>query len=228
MRERPYYEAYDERYKQVHSQSLQWFSDSPSPIVCEVISEFQLPQTAKMLEIGCGEGRDAFHLLSQGYDLLATDVSAQAIAFCRKKKPAYQARFRTLNCLTETLSQPFDFIYAVAVIHMLVPDEDRSGFYRFIARHLKPDGIALIGSMGDGSFERSSDIAAAFTLSERMHEGSGKTMHLAGTSCRVVSSATFVQEIESNGLTIVKQGITSVEPDFPVMMYAVVKNSQEK
>ena len=106
---------------------------------------------------------------------------------------------------------------------MLVPDEDRNGFYRFIHAHLKPGGLALIGTMGDGSLERRSDISTAFDLQERIHEASGRAVKIAGTSCRIVNFITFERELSENGFVPVKTGITSVEPDFPQMMYAVVK-----
>lgn len=218
-----YYKAYDDRYRQVHGESLQWSSSEPSPIVSEVIAEFQLAPTCKFLEIGCGEGRDAGFLLSQGYDVLATDVSTEAVAFCQTAFHPYAKQFQVLDCITETPGRSFDFIYAIAVVHMLVVDEDRNRFYQFIHNHLNPYGIALIGTMGDGSFERQSDISTAFDLQERVHGGSGKLLRIAGTSCRMVSFSTFTNELEKNGLTILKQGITSVEPDFPQMMYAVVK-----
>ena len=222
-KDRAYYEAYDDRYKQVHEEALQWFSEEPSPIVAEIISAFGLELTDKILEIGCGEGRDAEYLLANGYDVLATDVSGEAVAFCKTKFPDHRDQFAILNCVTDKLEQRFSFIYAVAVLHMLVLDEDRDGFYRFIAEHLNPDGISLIGTMGDGSFELQSDISTAFDLHERTHGESGKTLKIAGTSCRVVNFSTFEQELTRNGLAIVKQGVTAVEPDFPQMMYAVVK-----
>jgi len=224
---RHYYEAYDDRYKQVHGKSLQWFSEEPSPIVSEIISEFSHVASGKMLEIGCGEGRDAGFLLAQGYQLLATDVSPEAVSFCQKRYSDYAEQFRILNCITDSLDEQYDFIYAVAVIHMLVLDEDRDGFYCFIREHLKNDGVALIGTMGDGTIERQSDISTAFDLQERIHDVSGKTMKIAGTSCRMVTFATFEEEIERNGLSIEKKGITAVEPDFPQMMYAVVKLRRE-
>ena len=226
-RDRAYYEAYDDRYKQVHGEALQWFSGEPSPIVAEIISEFGLAPTARMLEIGCGEGRDAGYLLAKGYDVLATDVSEEAVAFCKNKFPDHRDQFAVLNCVTDRMKQRFAFIYAVAVLHMLVLDEDRDGFYQFIAQHLKPDGIALIGTMGDGSFELQSDISTAFDLQERTHGESGKTLKIAGTSCRVVNFSAFKRELARNGLAIIKQGVTAVEPDFPQMMYAVVRKTGE-
>lgn len=225
--ERKYYEAYDDRYRQVHNESLQWFSDERSEIVMEVISEFQLQKSMKMLEIGCGEGRDAKFLMEQGYNLLATDVSEEAVSYCKKRYPWGAEHFQKLDCIKDKLDENFDFIYAVAVIHMLVLDEDRNAFYQFIKEHLKDSGIALICTMGDGEFERKSDINTAFELQKRIHEESGRTLMLAGTSCRMVNFESFERELKSNGLEIVKQGTTKIENVFSHMMYAIVRKEEK-
>lgn len=217
-----YYKAYEQRYQQVHARNLQWSSPIPSPIVSQVMEEFRINTESRILEIGCGEGRDAAALLERGHRLLATDVSPEAIFWCRSHFPAYVGAFQVLDCLTDDPKEQFDYIYAVAVVHMLVRDEDRDGFYRFLRRHLKPGGIALICSMGDGTMERSTDIRTAFDLQQRTHGQSGQTMNLAATSCRMVTFPRFHEEIERNGLKILKTGLTAVEPDFPVMMYAVI------
>ncbi len=217
-----YYKAYEQRYRQVHERDLQWSSDTPSPIVSQIMDEFNLPTDGRILEIGCGEGRDASFLLNRGCDLLATDVSPESISWCRKRMPDHADSFQVLDCLRDNLNERFDYIYAVAVVHMLVPDPDRDGFCQFLRRHLKPDGIGLICSMGDGTMERSTDIRTAFDLQQRTHGQTGETLKIAATSCRMVSFPTFQEELERNGLRILKTGLTSAEPDFPVMMYAVV------
>lgn len=220
---RNYYEAYDDRYRQIHGENLRWFMEEPSAIVGEVIEAFGISRSAKILEIGCGEGRDAKFLLDQGFDLLATDISHEAILYCKVNVPQFADRFQVLDCIKNRLETKFDFLYAVAVVHMLVLDEDRAAFYRSIYEHLKEEGIALICTMGDGEFERASNIAAAFELQERTHEQSGKTVHIAGTSYRAVSFETFDRELCENGFDILKQGITDMKPDYWKMMYAVVK-----
>lgn len=221
-----YYEAYDERYKQVHEQGLQWASDTPSPIVIDTIQACALPTTAAILEIGCGEGRDAYSLLSQGFDVLATDVSTEAVRYCRQMFPAFSTHFQVMDCVRDKLDAKFDFIYAIAVVHMLVADDDRNAFYRFVRDHLHDNGVALIGTMGDGQLERQTDIQAAFALTERVHGSTGQTLRIATTSCRMVGFATLKEELTRNGLEIDKQGITAVEPDFPQMMFALVKRKQ--
>ena len=220
---RRYFEAYDDRYRQVHKENLQWFADTPSPIVREVISTYDLK--GRILELGCGEGRDAAYLLEHGFDILATDISEEAIRFCRIKWPEYASHFQILDCICGKVEEEFYFIYAIAVVHMLVRQEDRDAFYCFIREHLKKEGYALICSMGDGKLERCSDISTAFDLQERLHEESGKRLFLAGTSCRCVSSDTFALELQKNGLIIVEQGITNVDPDYGKMVYAVVKRA---
>ena len=219
-----YYEAYDDRYKQIHEQNLQWSSETPSKIVAETIQSALLSTNSKILEIGCGEGRDAYPLLAEGFDVLATDISPEAVSYCKKKFPDFVQHFQVVDCVTEKLDKRFDFIYAIAVIHMLVADNDRNAFYRFIREHLSANGIALICTMGNGSFERQTDIHAAFDIMERVHGETGKTVQIANTSCRIVSFSTFEKELAHNGLEIIKQGITAVEPDFPQMMFAVVKS----
>lgn len=154
MKSKKYYEAYDDRYKQVHERSLQWFSNNNSKIVVETIQNYSILKSMKILEIGCGEGRDALYLLNNGYNVLATDISPAAIDYCKQKCLCKQQSFHVLNCLTERIEESYDFIYAISVLHMLVLDDDRSAFYRFIFDQLKATGIALFCTIGNGEEEK--------------------------------------------------------------------------
>ena len=139
--------------------------------------------------------------------------------------PLYKAHFGILDCLNDKHQNKYDFIYSVAVIHMLVLEEDRNLFFRFINEHLTKDGIALICTMGDGMTEMQSDINDAFKLYEREHK-SGKIV-VARTSCRMVSFETFESEIKSNNLIVIEKGITSALPDFNSLMFAVVRKKDQ-
>ncbi len=223
MSERKYYEAYDDRYRQVHRKGAQWASNVPTDIVGRILDHYGIGKDAHILELGCGEGRDAAYLLSRGYDVTATDLSPEAVRYCRENNQDYSGNFQVLDCVAGQLDEKFDFIYAVAVIHMLVEDADRAAFYRFIRNHLKQNGIALVCTMGDGRTELASDISAAFELLPRTHGQSGEKMLIAGTSCRIVCWETFLKEIRESGLTVVECDMTEAPPDFSVMMYVVLK-----
>ena len=224
--DRKYYEAYEERYKTIHEMGFPWSGDEITPIVLQMLDKYDIDPADPVLEIGCGEGRDARAVLHAGYNLTATDISPEAISYCKNRMGEFAAHFHVLDCLSERLEQRYRFIYAIAVIHMLVVDADRDGFYQFIRNQLAQDGLALICTMGDGTMQMQSDITQAFTLQERNHE-SGKVM-VAGTSCRMVTFPTFEEEIARNGLQIVEKGLTEAMPHFNVLMYAVVRRKQEQ
>ena len=221
-----YYEAYDRRYREAHSLGLAWADQTATPIVREVIQRYGLGRGARMLELGCGEGRDAVALLRAGYDLLATDVSPEAIAWCRAALPECAARFRVLDCLRDELPERFDFLYAVAVLHMLVEDADRAAFCRFAARHLAPAGLGLICVMGDGVREFRTDPARAFDPVERQHPAG--PLRVAATSCRVVGFGAFEAELRAAGLRLLETGLTASPPEFDSLMYAVVAAEGEQ
>lgn len=220
-----YYEAYDDRYIQVHEKKLQWASDVPSAIVAQTMERYGIERDTPILELGCGEGRDASFLLNRGYRVTATDISPEAVRYCRERWPEYGENFRVLDCIGGELEGKFDFIYGIAVVHMLVEDPDRAAFYRFIREHLTDNGIALVCTMGDGTMEMCSDISTAFDLQQRTHGQSGEKLMLAGTSCRMVRWDVFLREIEESGMTLVEKGLTGAEPDFDVMMYGVMRKS---
>ena len=216
-----YYEAYDERYKAIHQKGFSWAGDVATPMVLEVMRRFDLPKEARILEIGCGEGRDARAVLDEGYNLIATDISPEAISYCQSRFPKYADRFQILDCLNGDCNSTFDMIYAVAVLHMLVEDEDRKRFYSFIREHLSDNGIAIVCSMGDGESEFSTRAEDAFEIRERNHFSG--PVQVASTSCRMVGFRKFEEEISEAGLTVVEKGLTSAMPDFDSLLYAVIR-----
>lgn len=139
---REYYKAYEDRYKTIHQKGASWFSNTPTPIVMELLEKYGISLSSPILEIGCGEGRDAKALLEKGYCLKATDVSPEAISYCKAAFPEHISNFQTLDCLKDHHPFSYTFIYSVAVIHMLVPSKDRTDFYQFIYQHLTENGLS--------------------------------------------------------------------------------------
>ena len=74
-----YDDACDKRYQIIHKKGYSWSSDTPTPVVLNTLQKYSVSKDSFILEIGCGEGRDAFPLLENGYDVLATDISSEAI-----------------------------------------------------------------------------------------------------------------------------------------------------
>lgn len=65
-----YYKAYDKRYKQVYENGMLWTSNENTKDVMDVIEKYHISNKSKILDLGCGEGRDAIYLLNNGYNVL--------------------------------------------------------------------------------------------------------------------------------------------------------------
>lgn len=219
-----YYKAYDARYRAIHRKNAAWAAETPTPIVLEMLETLQIPREAPILEIGCGEGRDSAAVLKAGYALLAGDVSPEAIRFCREKNPGYADCFRVMDACTDHLPERFAFIYATAVLHMLVVDGDRRAFFQFIREHLSEKGKALILTMGDGEQEFATDVTTAFDWQLRTNNAAGIPVTVPNTSCRMVSFATLREELQE--FTILSSGITQSLPDFNSLMYVLIEKKQ--
>lgn len=78
MKKRPYYEAYDKRYRIAHEKGICWLGEEPSAIVLQALERWAVPRESSILELGCGEGRDAFyrfvaaHLTEGGVGLICS------------------------------------------------------------------------------------------------------------------------------------------------------------
>ena len=218
-----YYKAYEKRYQQVYKHHYLWSSTEPTREVMETIINEKIPTNAKILEVGCGEGRDAICLLNKNYNVLAIDYSITAIEKCRElANYQYNNNFKQFDIIKDTLKDKFDFIYSIAVVHMFVNKEHRDKFYSFIYNHLKPHGIALIVSMGDGIKEYKSDINKSFEDTERAIINNNKKINIATTSCNIVSWRTFEQELYNNGLTIKRKWLSKQIPEFNSAMCVII------
>jgi len=84
-----------------------------------------LESGGRLLELGCGSGRDAAFMVSQGFNVLATDGSASMVEQAKLHHPELSAHVVHLK-LPDGLSNAlgiFDGIYAVAVLMHLSVQE---------------------------------------------------------------------------------------------------------
>ena len=218
-----YYELYEKRYKQSHQVLGKAWSEETPDIIFEVLIEKYTPcNNPKILEIGCGEGSNAIHLLSKGYNLFASDVSPSAIKWCKSKAESNyfdENRFFTLDILNNNHDESYDIVIANSVIHMFVLQEDRDKFYNFIFNHLNPKGIAIISSMGDGVKHMSDDD---------LHDLFGDIIlkdnqEFERLPCRIVNKENFLGEITKHNFAVLDYFIENSISGFNSSMLAVIE-----
>lgn len=219
-----YYKAYEKRYKQIYNINQLWSSEISTPDVLNTINVLEISKDSKILELGCGEGRDAINLLNKNYNVLAVDYSKTVINKCNElSNYKYRHNFKRFDILKDKINEKFDFIYSIAVLHMFITNEHRRKFLDFVYEHLKPNGYALIGTMGDGIKEFESDVNEAFVDKKRTILNSNKEVKIVSTSCKIVNWNVLKDEINSSKLLIYDKWISTDVPEFDKMMFVILK-----
>jgi SAM-dependent methyltransferase len=104
-------------------------------------------QGARVLELGCGSGREAAFLLQSGHDVRGIDASEGMIEEALRRHPELADR---LSCAavplpedTPLLDESFDAVISIALL-MHVPDSDLFETVLQLKRVLKPAGVAFV------------------------------------------------------------------------------------
>ncbi len=129
-----------------------------------------LPNHARILDVGCGPGRDADYFTANGFSVTGVDFSEKLLEIARLRVPQatfYKQDFRSLRFL----KQSFDGIWACASLLHLKRDEVPAvlrGFFQL----LKPNGILFtMVKEGEGEAdvaeELSSHLSRHFTYFQK-------------------------------------------------------------
>lgn len=203
--------------------NMLWATTKNTKEVIDAIEKYKISKRDKILDLGCGESRDASFLLNEGYNVTAIDYSNEAINKCNElTNNKYQESFKQLDIFKDLLDDKFKFIYSIAVMHMFVLNIHRNKYLKFIYNHLEDSGLALICVMGDGKKEYASDINDALKNSKRKLLHNNEDVEVATTSCRIVNMDTFKNELTNNGFLIKRMWISEDIPEFDKSMCAIV------
>lgn len=217
-----YYKAYDERYKKVHEKGNLWEYFEPTKEIENILKELNINNN--ILDLGCGEGRDAIYLLEKGYNVDACDYSKEAINCCNNiTNNKYKNNFFTLDIFKNKFTKKYNFIYSICVLHMFVLNEHRKKYFEFLYDHLNLDGYALIIVLGDGISQKETNIDEAFKLEKRIIQNTNISVNIPKTSCKIVTREELNKEITSANFKIIKEWISYDVPGFNETMCTLIK-----
>jgi SAM-dependent methyltransferase len=101
----------------------------------------------RVLDAGCGGGRNLIYFLRSGYDVCGVDLSAEAIAHIRALASGLAPHLPADNFRVEAVEgmsfadAGFDVVISSAVLHFARDEEHWQGMVREMWRVLKPGGV---------------------------------------------------------------------------------------
>lgn len=137
-----------------------WYQ--PTPITSlEFFREFNVPLTARTIDIGGGDSLLVDHLLELGYtDLTVLDISSAAIdrAKQRLKPHADRVKWIVSDIATFDPTETYDFWHDRAAFHFLTADHEISNYIKSASNALAPAGILVIGTFSEKGPKKCSGI----------------------------------------------------------------------
>jgi len=150
---KPYYTAYDKRYRAVYGQGVDCWTAHPAELstvraeVTEFLDAHRIAPDAHIVEFGCGEGFVGELLAGLGYPYTGIDIAEAAVAKARKRLARFGQKARVLVddllALSAIPDASFDAGMDVACLHMLVLDAGREAYLRNAFRLLRPGAPML-------------------------------------------------------------------------------------
>jgi len=123
------------------SRPVPFFTDWPDESLAGWLSDGRLTP-GRVLELGCGHGRNALYLARQGAAVDAVDLSAEALGWARQRADAAGAAVTFQNCsIFDAAIEPesYDLVYDSGCLHHLPPHR-RQSYVSLVNRALKPGG----------------------------------------------------------------------------------------
>ncbi|MFK4303403.1 tellurite methyltransferase [Paenibacillus sp. RC254] len=132
---------YEEEYK---TQEYYWGTEPNK--VCYQVLQFMPPNKhIKLLDIGCGEGKDAVFFARNGYDVTAFDVSDAGIEKTKRlaEKTGVHVNVFKADILDYRLDTHFDVIFSSGVLHYIKP-EFRKEIFENYKQYTNPNGLHFL------------------------------------------------------------------------------------
>jgi SAM-dependent methyltransferase len=155
-------EEWDKRFKE---KGYVW-GQGESPTALEALH--YLKTKSKILDVGCGYGRDYKLFLEKGFEVVGLDSSGEAIKLAKEFVP--KGEFIKADAIKMPFGDgSFDVVFSHLFMHLLYEDDVRKEFLKECGRLLRPGGLIIESffSTDDPTFGEGQEVAPRTFYVER-------------------------------------------------------------
>lgn len=141
------------QYEKLYDCDGYYWGTKPADFLNDLIALRRPDASVRVLDIGCGEGKDAVYMAEQGYSVTAFDVTESGV---RKTKRMAAERGVSIDAFVAdindfSLDARFDIIYSTGTIQYL-RDEEKDSFFAKIRAMTRPNGLHYFNVFVDKPF----------------------------------------------------------------------------
>lgn len=147
-------------YQTKDLKDVSWYQPTPTTSL-DFLKQFNIPTTAKIIDIGGGDSFLVDHLLDLGYtDLTVLDISAASLDRAKQRlgDRATKVKWIVADASTFKPTEQYDFWHDRAAFHFLTQEQEITNYIDTIQKSIKPTGVLVIGTFSEQGPKKCSGI----------------------------------------------------------------------
>ena len=147
-------------YQTKELKDVSWFQPNPETSL-DFFKQFNVPTTAKVIDIGGGDSFLVDHLIDLGYqDISVLDISAAAIDRAKQRlgDKSKNVKWIVADAATFKPTEKYDFWHDRAAFHFLTDEQEISNYLETARQNINATGVLVIGTFSEQGPKKCSGI----------------------------------------------------------------------
>lgn len=147
-------------YQTKQLNEVSWYQPTPKTSL-DFFEQFNIPTTAKIIDVGGGDSFLVDNLLDLGYqDITVVDISETALekAKQRLREKAKKVKWIVADAVNFKPTEKYDFWHDRATFHFLIQEEEIEDYLSSVRKSLKHSGVVVIGTFSEQGPKKCSGI----------------------------------------------------------------------
>jgi len=151
---------WEDIYKTKKLSEVGWYQPTPTTSL-EFVKQFNIPTSAKIIDIGGGDSFFVDNLLYLGYqDITVLDISETAINRVKERlgNRGEKVKWIISDIVTFIPTEKYDFWHDRATFHFLTQENEIKKYIDIAQKSIKPTGILVLGTFSEEGPKKCSGI----------------------------------------------------------------------